>query len=64
MIAMREWLSLEPLRTFMEKHWKSIPKSLTQTQKLCVIDHYSNIPLFHVAGIKKMPLETLYFNML
>jgi hypothetical protein len=23
--------------------------------------HYSTIPLFHVFGIKKMPLKTLYF---
>ena len=26
--------------------------------------HYSKIPLFHVAGIKKMPLKTYYFNKL
>ena len=61
MIAMREWLSLEPIRTFMEKQRKLIPKPLIKTQKLCVFDHYSivptfhysNIPLFHVANIKK-----------
>jgi len=26
--------------------------------------HCSNIPLFHVAGIKKMPLKTFYVNKL
>jgi hypothetical protein len=33
------------------------PKNLIQTLKLCVFDHYSIVPAFHVGGIKPLTLK-------
>jgi hypothetical protein len=37
---------------------KLIPITLIQTLKLFVFDHDSNIPSFHVGGIKPVSLKT------
>jgi len=37
-----------------------VEKTLIQTLKLCVFDHYSNIPSFRVGGIK--PVSVCYIR--
>jgi len=41
----------------INKPW--IEKTLIQTFKLCVFDHYSMIPSFHVGGIKPVSFKVL-----
>ena len=60
MSAMKVSLSPDPIKIFMEKPSKLIPKPLSQIQKLFGFDHYSIVPLFHHSigvALFKMPLE-------
>jgi len=60
MIAMKVSLSPDPIKKFMEKSSKLIPKPLRQIQKSFGFDHSSIVPPFHhsmgVAPLKR-PLE-------